>query len=659
LDGKYKETGELRVGGAMLPIPDIIVSIHGVGEHEPEQVAKELAIGLGANATIPVIDFNWCKVVEGYERDRIVELSGSIANANAQVNSVSKSLRLTSSIAEFLWGALYLVLAMCPLILAPTFGLYIYLPEFSIVNALNIAISEALLTAFVWLIIVTLGITALLFLLSIALMLFHSQRTALWMFRRGALITLRPLVALLFWISSLDDYLKNVGKGVLGLIGLNICGFAIGQLIGGIFGSSWDINWVLRILYLSSVAAGTALVCGAVLGVAAKIFVQPLKFFRDVFNYIGSSSTRQLILDALIKKARDIPPNARVVVACHSLGSVIAVDSLINSNAWKHLESIVLVTGGSPIRRWFQRFFPDLFFPSDSNNLCEIVHRNSPVIAWINVFRPRDPVGADLNLPNGSHTRDVSTVCADLKGINAHADYWRAKDVHEAVRDLWQELSPKEQSRISVPYGLTSIPPSRISRVLSALQIPAIIIAVLSAIVLGIVNYFNSVNSQLEANKLFVQDAACKGTRVTAEVTHRQFWRVMSKQSYPIQKFIFRYTTPEGEPRPDVTLTEVNGGTFGCRQLFDSKSLLKDFRPDEDLDESSTFSVEIAYMDDVVDKIIIPKYKPTITYIPWYAHLVSLVGFLFVGVVICGCIGAILTFKLLYLLVVHVPEAAE
>lgn len=111
----------------MLSAPELIITIHGVGEHEQGQVAKEIAVGLGVSASIPVVDFNWCKTVEAYEQDKILELSCSIATANSQ-GSPSLSFwltRLPSNAAELIWGYLFLIAAMIPLLFAPTLFLYL------------------------------------------------------------------------------------------------------------------------------------------------------------------------------------------------------------------------------------------------------------------------------------------------------------------------------------------------------------------------------------------------------------------------------------------------------------------------------------------------------------------------------------------------------
>lgn len=642
----------------MLPKPEIIVSIHGVGEHEPEQVAQELLKGLGENTSIPIVDFNWCKTVEAYERDRIAELSSSISTSNSQGGPSSSLLRAPSDVAELLWGFLYLTVAMIPLLFAPTLYLYAMLPEFSLASS---DVPGYLLRFIALVSMIALAATVILLFLCVAFLIVGRRSISLWLLRRSLLMVLRPVLALLFWLSSLDNLFKNIAIGGAALIGLNIAGFVFGQSIGWLFGTSWDLDHAFGIFKIASIFVAAALVAALVLGVLARAFSKPIKYARDVFNYIGSPLIRQSMQSALTDTAEKLPSNKNVVLACHSLGSVIAVDSLINSNAWKNLQSIVLITGGSPIHRWFQRFFAELFFPSDGHRLSEIVFRNAPVAAWINVFRKHDPVGASLDLPESGEIGEIETEKTDLKGFAAHSHYWSAPDVHDAIKKLWPTLTPGPAPELAVSYEPTTIPTSRVAAFLERSIGPAIVLTGLAAIGFGVSNYFVSVNAKLEANRHFVEQALEHGTRVTAKVAHRQYWRPdgggeYGGGSYEVQKFTFNYATPEGVPRKPVEATEVLGNVVECCQLFDSVKLLEDSRPGDDLDDEYSFEIEVAYLEDATDKVAIPAYPPTVEKIPWYYDLVFLVLFAIFGVGLCGLLGLAVTTQLLALLV---PRASE
>jgi hypothetical protein len=114
----------------MLPQPDTAITIHGVGQHESEQVARELSKGFGGLVPFKIIDFNWCGVVESDDRNRIAELSRSIAMANSHSNHRSSLFTFLVTITELLWGGAFLVVAFSPLLLAPTAALYGYLAGF-------------------------------------------------------------------------------------------------------------------------------------------------------------------------------------------------------------------------------------------------------------------------------------------------------------------------------------------------------------------------------------------------------------------------------------------------------------------------------------------------------------------------------------------------
>ena len=221
-----------------------------------------------------------------------------------------------------------------------------------------------------------------------------------------------------------------------------------------------------------------------------------------------------------------------------------------------------------------------------------------------------------------------------------------------AMREVWGELVPRARaSAKSVPQAVTEVPTSRAQVILQRSKLPAFVLTGVSAIVLGITNYFDSVTVQLDLNKAFIADVMDHGTQGTARVSHRQFWRPMGQTSYPVQRFDFSYQTPTGGPRPAVQITEVHGNPHMCCQLFDSEALLADFRPHHDLDEAFDFSVKIAYLPEISDKVAIPRYPPTVTEIPWYFDLISLLLYGIFGVGLMGMLGLLASMKLFELLV--------
>ena len=109
------------------------------------------------------------------------------------------------------------------------------------------------------------------------------------------------------------------------------------------------------------------------------------------FNWHAAVERREF-QDKLNCAVNGLPAGAHVILAGHSLGSVIALDSLCNSGAWNRFDSVSFVTAGSPIFRFFQRFFPGLFFPREAGGCCSRIQSRSRVIRWLNVYRTGRPV---------------------------------------------------------------------------------------------------------------------------------------------------------------------------------------------------------------------------------------------------------------------------
>ena len=100
----------------------------------------------------------------------------------------------------------------------------------------------------------------------------------------------------------------------------------------------------------------------AIAFVTARVIAPSLKILLDIFRYIGSDTYRekiQLHLDSIIHGLSvDAGAGKQVVILSHSLGTVIAPQLFLSSEAWAEDARITLITLGSPIQRLFMRFFP-------------------------------------------------------------------------------------------------------------------------------------------------------------------------------------------------------------------------------------------------------------------------------------------------------------
>jgi hypothetical protein len=144
------------------------------------------------------------------------------------------------------------------------------------------------------------------------------------------------------------------------------------------------------------------------------------KVLADIFLYIGDAQYRRGLLDYVqrsCQKAADCGCR-RMVMLTHSLGTVIAVDHLRSLPANVPHNDVVLITTGSPLWRYFRRFFA-ADYPSPQA-LCDELASKYRSFKWINIYRPLDPIGGRLRL---SPACDISTGQL-LLGVSAHTNYW-------------------------------------------------------------------------------------------------------------------------------------------------------------------------------------------------------------------------------------------
>jgi hypothetical protein len=163
-----------------------------------------------------------------------------------------------------------------------------------------------------------------------------------------------------------------------------------------------------------------------------------LKVLLDILLYVGDSKFREnahAALETAIASARERSPDGIFVVVAHSLGSVIALESLLTSRGWKEGDQIVFATMGSPIRRFFWRFFPDYMFHGTPSVAAKFIARRFREFRWVNVYRPFDQIGSALGFSTSCAARDRSTGQLNLV-LSAHVNYWSDETVISNLRDM-------------------------------------------------------------------------------------------------------------------------------------------------------------------------------------------------------------------------------
>src|SRR5262249_34569366 len=140
-----------------------------------------------------------------------------------------------------------------------------------------------------------------------------------------------------------------------------------------------------------------------------------------------------------------VPDRSDVIVVGHSLGSVIALDALCSWNGWHRFASVSIVTVGSPIHRFFQRFFPGLYFPSATADCVAHIQSRMNAVRWLNVFRAGyvrgDPVGQRLFFRGNTGT-DLPIRQRRRILMQAHLDYWDDHEVLQTVEGAWDRTLP-------------------------------------------------------------------------------------------------------------------------------------------------------------------------------------------------------------------------
>lgn len=162
-----------------------------------------------------------------------------------------------------------------------------------------------------------------------------------------------------------------------------------------------------------------------------KFFRSIVKVTLDIFLYISNNRYRQGIQDYInseLEKECTLE-DKEVVIVSHSFGTLIIVDALINGKELKTAASIRLITMGSPLNKFFNRYFPSLFSTTQLFQKLSYLYRNN--FSWINIFRPNDPVGTSLNTEG---ITDINTAQYEKKFVFAHVSYWNDAKVVDLIK---------------------------------------------------------------------------------------------------------------------------------------------------------------------------------------------------------------------------------
>lgn len=199
---------------------------------------------------------------------------------------------------------------------------------------------------------------------------------------------------------TVEDY------DVYNMFGLTIKGlFFVSLFIVGIIFLVSLLLWIFR----------------PIMRIASDIFLYIYGYLDNHTNLISYQNNLQQNFQSQFE---NINPNKKLIFITHSLGTLITLDFFKNIKD-KHSDSdILFVTMGSPINRLIARFFPKII---DFDNLNEFKN-----IKWLNIYRPFDPIGTELNCDFIEEIENVNTK-QNGRIIKAHTDYWGDKMVLDAI----------------------------------------------------------------------------------------------------------------------------------------------------------------------------------------------------------------------------------
>jgi hypothetical protein len=614
-----------------------VVTVHGIGTYDASHGATDKimeALDKGLAATLRPVDFNWCAMVEGGNDDgeKVRQLSRSILEAaHLTIDEGSGKAGLLVSLTGFLFEVLFklswLSVLFCTLLLLSAVPIYLRFGSFGLARA---GASYAVyMVMSLW--IVTIGIFLSGLVLSILLRVAGLRLFAATLLRRLNLVLLQPVIPLVYRLGDMNTQED--------LRGLALFALFYGLLVGAIrWWSGADVAAQWHGLNIRNLSLAAALLAAIYLvGVRiSRVIGAPVKLARDIFNYIGDVQQRARIQEGLSRAVQNLPSGADVIVVGHSLGSVIALDSLCNSTVWAGFAKVSLVTCGSPILRYFQTFFPGLYFPREASDCVMRIQSQSRVVRWVNVFRAGllgDPVGQAL-FARARLGTDVRVRQPDRILLRAHVKFWEDPAFRNAVKGSWHQLLPPTRMR---QQGSPAIPATHASFFDRAHDIAktALVLCVLSGVLFAVANAFAIVAQRRTAAKDFLQRAASNGVATSARVTHSTtYWGYGENLEFPVQVYEFEFKDRNGILRRLISREEEDSG-FDGGLYFDSAALRK-FLGREESKKKKTFDVQILYLENEADHLTLadPRLRPRPSSFPVFEVLWAGVGSIFWGVVI-------------------------
>jgi hypothetical protein len=456
-----------------------VIAIHGVGTPAPDQVRSELAKNLAAGSIgAQVVEFNWNTISRQAFGGRDLSLTAiqdaAFCFARASCSMAPGQLATPwSPLSRSLEFVTQLLFQISEAVLAAWFITVCYLfPLLYLVHSIKLRTpsTQAIEFRFTSLLqgaaVVFLCLQLLFLLLSTALAFAASERSILWSaIRRIVILNVRPIflvgvLPFLFpWRSVTRFAWRKLLVFLLLLSGLLSCEALIVYLWQRRHGNTFlftdlfGLSAVKFLIFTTLILLASAWIVKSLIGPSLKVLL-------DIFRYVADQEYRGLLLHKLDTLISGIAPSQdgtrHLVIVAHSLGTVIAVDSLVRSECWKPNDHVSLFTLGSPLKRFFFRFFPNLLFPPNAFLCAQMMARRVARFRWMNCYRPWDQIGTAIGLPEVSGSYETSTRQYS-RILTAHLNYWADARARAAIwewsrKDEWfATAAPSMWSEVSFP----------------------------------------------------------------------------------------------------------------------------------------------------------------------------------------------------------------
>ena len=579
----------------------LCVAIHGVGSQKELVIKSQVEETLGKTRfrdSVIVEEFNWDKLVEHSSQRSIRDMVWFL-EATAENISVSSRLGLRSGntgVQRFFGALQFHGHRLCQWIIALSIGLIAtgtITPLVMSIPNLMFGLSTSYDSIFRWLPI-TLNF------LFVAVLFLSGFVLAIGLIRAAMALSVRPLNEAVR--STVLLYLQPILVFISGMLATKWTSVTRPVWLFGGF-----ILVVSMIAYVFSLFSGEPFFYGAtlkysayvLLAAAALVLLQLklshvwfgiiVKVLLDIFRYLGDPKYRLSVHQSLDNKLEDLRTshgdNSQFILLAHSLGSVIAVDSILTSSFWRQGDTVYLITMGSPIRRMFQRFFPKILLPASTVPMAQSAASRVGSLYWVNVFRPFDYIGKALSLGRHGVGVDASTR-ERSRFFSAHTDYWSdggGDAVHETIEAALEGLEPiaRPAAGSDAPVYAIPSPPAR-DALVSGLRGAASVAGFVLYIAMFVGSLF-WVSSSLEDRNVELAEINIRlqneGIEVSAAVHYDRDNVGFGQGGTIIDKFTIRYTDPAtSEPRTEPFEFDQATGFPAHRQRFDESVLAKYIR---------------------------------------------------------------------------------